>query len=359
MTSPVTDSQPITTPQAAAASSQRRDNPPSGRRDGVWVIVLIVCAAVGILLVFIFEIVIMYKLSGTSMPLRKLWLGQLLLLAILLSYLCLFAFVPSPNDTTCGIVRFGVGGCYALIFSILLVKLMIILSSKSIGYLKGIFQVLMLVLAFGVQVAIDLEWLLLRQPEAEYSHMDGNDEIWACAQSFDSHVTTLAYVMFLLLVCTILAAKANGIVTNHRESVYILASCALVIVVFLAWILVGFLVDDTDYEDPCLAFGLFATATIVLLVLFVPKLVQLSTTDVNHVWSDDDSRDYAASIIAPTLTPDVLINGNSKLTLMETNHKAYNNQPIVMMDDVDLGLYSEPYETRLQPPAEGTRSLLA
>ena len=50
-------------------------------------------------------------------------------------------------------------------FSILLVKLMIILSSKSVGYLKGIFQVLMFIFAWGIQIVVDVEWLILRPPE--------------------------------------------------------------------------------------------------------------------------------------------------------------------------------------------------
>ena len=61
--------------------------------------------------------------------------------------------------------RFALGCSYAMCFSILLVKLMIILSSKNVGYLKGIFQVLMFIFAWGVQIVVDVEWLILRPPE--------------------------------------------------------------------------------------------------------------------------------------------------------------------------------------------------
>ena len=60
--------------------------------------------------------------------------------------------------------RFAVGASYAMCFSILLVKLMIIISSKSVGYLKGIYQFLMFFFAWGVQIVIDVEWLILRPP---------------------------------------------------------------------------------------------------------------------------------------------------------------------------------------------------
>ncbi len=71
--------------------------------------------------------------------------------------------LPSHHNS-CSRLRFGVGASYALCFSILLVKLMIILSSKSVGYLKGIFQGLMLIFAWGVQIVVDVEWLILREP---------------------------------------------------------------------------------------------------------------------------------------------------------------------------------------------------
>lgn len=70
-----------------------------------------------------------------------------------------FSFIQA----TCGITRFGVGVSYAFCFAVLLVKLMVILTSKtsdvlftgeleSPNYLKGIYQFLLFIFAVGVQV---------------------------------------------------------------------------------------------------------------------------------------------------------------------------------------------------------------
>jgi hypothetical protein len=77
---------------------------------GRWIIALGVLAGIGLLAVFVFEIYILYKLMGTKTgrQWRTLWLGQLLLFGIFMSYLTLFAYLPIPTDVTCGLTRFGV-----------------------------------------------------------------------------------------------------------------------------------------------------------------------------------------------------------------------------------------------------------
>ena len=320
---------------------------PAGLREGAWVIVLIVCLAIDLLIVVAFECFIMYKLAGTSISLAKIWLGQLLLVAVFLTFLSLFAFVTTETDSSCGIIRFSVGVCYAMIFSVFLVKLLIILSSKHVGYLKGIFQVLMFLFAFGVQLGIDIQWLLLRKPEAQFSHVnDDGDQIWECKQSFESHVISLSYVMFLLVICTLLAVKACRISTNHRESLLILVCCCSSLLIFLGWLCLGFLPSNSDFEDPALAFGLLAIATICLLVMFIPKMYQLTKDGASDVWAleyeESSTCDgYAASILPPSIIPDMLIGGERPV-----ERRAI---PVAHLDHVDSKLKRDPFALRHIP----------
>ena len=150
-----------------------------GVRDAKWIIPLGVLASLGVLAVIIFEITILYKLLGTQLghQWRTMWLGQLLLFGVLLCFLTLFAYLPKPTDQTCGITRFGVGFSYAVVFSVMLVKLMVILTSKasdgllitdteSPNYLRGTYQILMFIFSVGVQLVIDIQWLLTVSPRA-------------------------------------------------------------------------------------------------------------------------------------------------------------------------------------------------
>ncbi|XP_076435087.1 metabotropic glutamate receptor 2-like [Babylonia areolata] len=304
-----------------------------------WIIALGVLAGLGILAVLVFEIYILYKLLGTRMghKWRTMWLGQLLLFGIFLCYLTLFAYLPIPTDATCGITRFGVGVSYSICFAVLLVKLMVILTSKSTessllpgdmespNYLKGVYQFLMFVFVVGVQVVIDAQWLITVPPEAIKVRSNAGKEVWICnhytfsasgsmsamtvmsnfvRNEFENHVLSLVYIMFLILITTCLALNAHGIITNHRESVFIGIAAGFSIPIWLAWTLVGGLNKDHDYAhefgDACIAFGLFLTATLILFAMFLPKVRQLVSMGVEGIYFEDD-RDtvYAGSVIMP------------------------------------------------------------
>ncbi|KAL4223422.1 hypothetical protein ACF0H5_016892 [Mactra antiquata] len=299
-----------------------------------WIIALGVCAGLGIVCVLVFEVYILYRLMGTKIgkQWRTMWLGQLLLFGLFCAYLVLFAFLFTPTKATCGITRFGVGVSYAMIFAILLVKLMVLLTSKtsadtllpgdvdSPNYLRGIYQFLMFVFVVGVQVVVEIQWLIQVPPAAVNVISNNGDNVWICNHytwglengwnnmttfirtDFENHVISLTYIMFLIVLTTIVAMKAHGIITNHRESVFIGIAAGFSIPVWVAWGLVGGLNKDHQYAqefgDAAIAFGLFITATIVLFAMFLPKVRQLINMGVEGIYLEDD-RDtyYAGSVV--------------------------------------------------------------
>ncbi|KAK7087453.1 metabotropic glutamate receptor 2-like [Littorina saxatilis] len=334
-----------------------------------WIIALGALAGLGILAVIIFEIYILYKMLGTQMgqKWRTMWLGQLLLFGIFLCYLTLFAYLPTPTKATCGITRFGVGVSYSICFAVLLVKLMVILTSKNTdnslipgdgesgNYLKGIYQFLMFVFVVGVQVVIDAQWLITVPPEAVKVVTNNGGEAWICnhytfrasgelnsmmamsefvRNEFENHILSLVYIMFLILITTVLALNAHGIITNHRESVFIGIAAGFSIPVWLAWTLVGGLNRDHDYAhefgDACIAFGLFITATLVLFSMFLPKVRQLVNMGVEGIYFEDDRETYYAGsvIMAP---PSYKSRPNSRPnSVIYVNNQGIYSEPIVV-----------------------------
>lgn len=293
--SPSVPTTPVSQP-VGQTSVGTLETAPLRLRTDTWAIVLLILCCLGLIVVVIFEVYLVSMIVGSPIPShwRTMWLGQLLLFSILLCYLVLFAFVVSPTMTSCVILRFGVGVCYAMCFSVLLVKLMIITSSASIGYLKGVYQLLMFVFAWGVQIVIDVEWLILSDPGAK--RIAGTDQ-WECEPGFTPHVQSLVYVMFLMVVCTVTAVKAHGIITNHREGVFIGMAAGFSVPVWVAWLLIAYLKDDVS--EPAMAFGLLTTATLVLFIMFLPKVRQLNSMGMEGIYAEDDVPDYAGSAILP------------------------------------------------------------
>ena len=92
------------------------------------------------------------------------------------------------------------------------------------------------------QVVIDTQWLITVPPEAVKVTSNGGQEVWVCnhytfkasgsfgamtdmssfvRNEFENHVLSLIYIMVLIIITTLLALNAHGIITNHRESVFI------------------------------------------------------------------------------------------------------------------------------------------
>ena len=331
-----------------------------------WIIAIGVCAGMGILCVLVFEVYILYKLMGTKIgkQWRTMWLGQLLLFGIFLCYLTLFAYLFTPTKATCGITRFGVGVSLSICFAILLVKLMVLLTSKttadtlipgdvdSPNYLRGIYQFLMFMFVVGVQVVIATMWLIMIPPDAVQVISNNGDRVWICNHytwsieagkgwqnmtmfvrtEFENHIISLTYVMFLIVLTTIIAMKAHGIVTNHRESIFIGIASGFTIPIWVAWGLVGGLNKDHAYAqefgDACIAFGLFITATLILFAMFLPKVRQLVNMGVEGIYLEDDRDTYYAGsvIMAP---PSYKSRPGSSVVYVNNNGF---NEPVIIGD---------------------------
>ena len=116
--------------------------------------------------------------------------------------------------------------------------------------------------------------------------------------------------MFLVVFCAVFAVVTADIPSNRREGVYIGTASVMTIGVWIIWLLLGFLMEDQNWHEPCIAFGLLVTATILMLVIFLPKMHQLNTMSVEELYGSaafanclvnpfPQSRDRPKSISSP------------------------------------------------------------
>lgn len=334
-----------------------------------WIIAIGVLAGLGIVCVLVFEIYILYKLMGTKIgkQWRTMWLGQLLLFGLFLCYLVLIAYIFTPTKATCGITRFGVGVSYAVCFAVLLVKLMVLLTSKSSAdnlipgdvespnYLRGIYQFLMFIFVVGVQVVIAVMWLIFVPPDAVQVKSNSGELVWICNHytwnlhdgwsdmdkfvrtNFENHLISLTYIMVLILITSVVAMKAHGIITNHRESIFIGIAAGFSIPVWVAWGLVGGLNKDHEFAqefgDASIAFGLFITATLIMFSMFLPKVRQLVNMGVEGIYLEDDRETYYAGSVI--MAPPSYKSRPSSVVYVNSN--GYN-EPVIIGDQHSVHL---------------------
>lgn len=278
-----------------------------GIREDTWVIPLMALAAFNMTVIAFFEIFILVKIIYTRPSRRHLFLGQVLLFGLFLASLLGFAFITYPNTITCTVIRMGLGLSYSIILATLLVKCIFLISLNSGVYLPAAYLGLLLFFTIAVQLVIGIQWLVLLPPDIIFSddvQTSSSDSVAVafhspprCNTNFTDLLLSLVYVMFLLLLICILSLKSCNIRDNYREATYIAITACFLVVIWLAWVVVGFVLGHF-YEDLSLAYGLVASSSVTFLVMFLPKGRQLAAMGQEGLFVED--RDDMLSNATPS-----------------------------------------------------------
>lgn len=274
----------------------------SFNRD-MWVMPMLGLAAMNVLVILAYEIFVICKATGNSPSRRHLFLGQMLLLGLLLGSTVGFAYaVPvKPNEFSCAAIRLGTGLAYGLIYSSLLVKLVFLISLNTGVYLPATYQALLFLFCLIVQVVIGIQWLATStratpsctKPQLHLLRIKGiiseeaRDSL--CCYTTVDHLLSLLYVMFLIIFVTCLAVKSWSFRDNYRESKYIGVLMAVTIPSWLAWTLSSYVLNESfaPGENPCFGFGLIGICLITFVIMFVPKSRQLSAIGKEGIYLED------------------------------------------------------------------------
>ena len=258
-------------------------------RDEIWVIPVMSSTALLIMFLLIFEIYLIAK-SCTSNPSRRhLFLGQILLLGLVLCCCMAVTFCLKPTATTCAVLRIGVGLSYTVIYSTLLVKLVFLISLNSGVYLPAMYQCLLLVFAISIQLVIGIQWLISSPTEVkELTPEEGGGAApyLTCGVEFKQQLMGLLYVHFLVVVVVVLAFKSRGVRENYREAMYIGLTMTFTVLIFLVWMGAGYFLEAM-WSDLTVACGLVGCSAITFVVMFMPKGRQLSAMGRDGVYSED------------------------------------------------------------------------
>ena len=260
-------------------------------RSEVWVIPVVVAAGALASVLLIFEIYLISKAITANPSGRHLFLGQMLMLGMLLS--CVMAAVLSmkPTMITCAATRVGIGLSYTIIYATLLVKLVFLVSLNSGVYLPATYQCLLLCFALLIQVVIGIQWLMQSPADVIHTSLDSGGTYSSCNVTFQRQILGLLYVIFLILAVVVLAFKSRGVRENYREAMYIGLTMGFTVCIFTIWILAGFM-SPIIYSDVCVACGLVGCAAITFIIMFMPKGRQLSAMGREGVYTEDRNDVY-------------------------------------------------------------------
>ncbi|XP_033745806.1 uncharacterized protein LOC117331296 [Pecten maximus] len=242
----------------------------------LWAVMVLIVSLGGAFVVLMFMFYVIYKVCIGFLYRRYISLGMLMLLSVIFLYLAVVPFVFTPSDRVCAYRRLIPGLAYAFLFATILAKLMALRAYKLIGLggeLSSINQFLAILFITGIQVALGAQWLVY---EDDFVITRNNTTVqYACIFDKFKFVKYLSYVMFIITLCAVYSLTVRNEKKNLGEARLILVASWVTIFVWIAFLVVIYL-EPRDYVEPTICIGMIACATIILMVVFVPKLYRIT-----------------------------------------------------------------------------------
>jgi len=210
-----------------------------------------------------------------------------LLLASMFLYLTLLPFCFKPGDLVCALRAISPAVTYTIVVSIVLSRSFLLATADSDGlpgHASGCLQLVLFVLMLCVEGGILLEGALKRSDPYIDMKKLGRVGVLVCSDSGLSWLSNLIWPGILLCIQTSLSPFIWKSRRNYKEGVlFSLASlgCCLV---SGAWVAVYILCAElygNHWEDIAVCAGLVSTATIILLVVFIPKVYLMTVWGVS------------------------------------------------------------------------------
>jgi len=218
------------------------------------VLLLIVFSSVNLTVTLVYQVVVVLRASRTSPSRRHLFLSQALLLGLLLGSSLGLVHSLEQTAPTCVAIRLGTGLSYVLIYSSLLVKQVFLISLNTGVYLPAMYQALLFSFCVLVQLVMGVQWVVLVPP---------------CDYTTSDHITSLSYIIFLLVFISCLAIKTVHIKDNNHESRHIAVLMLVTVIVWLAWMLGASLLPE-EQQTAVIGLGLQTCCLATFLAMFLP-----------------------------------------------------------------------------------------
>ena len=248
-----------------------------------WSIIIVLLTIFGIIATTAVAVVFIIHYKHKLIKASSRELTAILLTGIMLCYLLPFFFIAKPSPWTCGIRRFGVGFCFSLCYSALLVRTNRIHrifnrspdSTQAPPLISPESQVFFTALLVAVQVVIASVWLIAEVPSVSFVFNRFSTELRCGESPYIGLSITLGYNFLLLIVTTYFAIRTRKVPQNFNEAKFISFTMYTLCILWLAFIPTYFAtttVLGTVYETGSLMLAIILNATVTLCILFLPKI---------------------------------------------------------------------------------------
>nr|CAD7462547.1 unnamed protein product [Timema tahoe] len=220
----------------------------------------------------------------------------LLILAIIFAYSSVLPFsfraIQGHGEILCGLRVLCPSLSYAFLFSIMISRSVMLASCDQDGgfmsHVNGYIQTVLCFFIAGVQLALSVQFWFINK-----GFFSGED----CTAMYEGYtfLLILSYDAFLLCMLICVTPFIVRSKRNYREGVFFTVVTALCTLIWVGWCAMYLLVPRR-WQDAAVTGGLTATATAVLVTVFIPRTYMMMTAIVrDHLASALPSLAYVSS----------------------------------------------------------------
>lgn len=235
----------------------------------------------------------------------------LLLVSITFTYVSTLPYSFYSDDTYladlfCILRVTGTSLSYAFLFSIMLTRcLMLAVFDNGVtfmNHINGFLQSILWFFILGVQVALSAQVLIIK---SEFFTADN------CRSMYEGYnlQILLSYDLFLLLLLVCTSPFSVRSKRNYSEGIFFTVATYLSLLIWISWT-TAFLLLPEEWKDVCISGGLTATASAILVSVFIPRTYLMMTAIV---------RDNLASAL-PSLAC------TNSTSILDINYRTTSNQ---------------------------------
>ena len=278
-------------------------------------------------------------------------LSAVLLTGIMLCYILPFFFITKPAPWICAVRRFGVGFCFALCYSALLVKTNRIHrifnrppnSTSSPPLISPRSQLFFTALLVSIQIVIAIVWLVVEQPGTIHEFSLTRTELKCSENPIAGLSIMLGYNFILLLITLYFAFRTRKVPQNFNEAKFINLTIYTLCVLWLAFIPTYYSTAGlgTVFQTGSLTLVIILNAFITLFILFVPKIYFLfshqirgkSTSSGTETNTYQREKSRLGSIDKQFSSLAFLSSGSSSIKMAEGAPNNHSGLPMVAEED--------------------------
>ena len=323
-----------------------------------WSIVTIILTTFGIIATTVVAIVFIVYFKHKVIKASSRELSAVLLTGIMLCYLLPFFFIAMPSPWICGVRRFGVGFCFAMCYSALLVKTNRIHrifnrppdAVQAPPLVSPLSQLFFTSLLVSVQVVVGVVWLTAERPSIVHMYNQATTELKCGESPIIGFFVALGYNSILLLVTIYFGFLTRKVPQNFNEAKFINFTVYSLCILWLAFIpfYFGTAILGTTYQTGALVLTIIVNATVTLCTLFIPKIyflfsqMQKDSSCSHSETSAIARRKYTISQDLPRLTASASlprlytsISASNQMAVSYTGSNALDNSPMVAHNEDD------------------------